>query len=178
MANFIELSKDQIVHLFDYTKFDTTAVISDLQDDTRNITVQLYEDHRLRIAYEGDTNTEGHGSYTWSLDQMGGDFEALENLIVTEFGCDGYSVSEIENLINTHCNTIGDSENWFGYNWQDNQDVEAPFYEDADRGITWVWSEGSGVYIAHVQDDNDQSDYDGISIETAIEELKKRGFLA
>lgn len=177
MANFIAVSKDQIVHLYETTAFDTTAVISDLQDDTRIAGVELYDNYKLRIAYEGDTEVQYGGGYMWSLDQMGG-VEALENLIVTEFGCDGHSVQEIAELINTYCNTIGDSEEWFDYNWQDDQDTETPFFEDADRGITWVWSEGAGVYFAHVQDDNDKSDYEGVPAKTAIGELKKRGFLA
>ena len=91
-------------------------------------------------------------------------------------------LSDIYDGLNDHIDTIGGTEEYCDYCWNDDNarryaEIEGteykPFYEDPERGGDWSWNPQSYKFFFNVDGYNECADYQGLSPREAWEAIQK-----
>ena len=182
----VSINFEQFTDLCNYTRFETLP-------DEMNLSlcreVEISEDGTLTLFRGGNEGEDAkekdtYGDATtpaWEIDGRQ-DFDLLVRLIDSEFGIEGMGLSDIYDGLNDHIDTIGATEEYSDYCWNDDNarryaEIEGteykPFYEDPERGGDWSWNPQSYKFFFNVDSDNECADYQGLSPREAWEAIQK-----
>lgn len=177
----VTITASQLKDLFECTEFNTDIWVEDLLEKSTIKSIDIHEDGAIDIHHTG--HIENHGIYAPAWDIKGRqDFALLERIIDAEFGIEGMSNEEIYSALNDHIDTIGATEEYCDYCWNDYAarryaEIEGteyvPFYEDSERGGNWSWNEQDCKFRFNVDGDNECADYQGLSPREAWEAIQK-----